>query len=93
MQKSFYVSNFTMKRTKNIKTSGDLHMEADCTIVVGLLSPPSGSKGHYTNAATRIILVCDCLTMHVVKKCKIVFFYISDINTSVTAKTKKPAHH
>lgn len=60
-----------MKRTKNIKTSGDLHMEAYCTIVVGLLSPPSGGKGHYTNAATLIILVCDCLTMHVIKKWKI----------------------
>lgn len=89
-----------MKRTKNIKTSGDLHMEAYCTIVVGLLSPPSGGKGHYTNAATLIILVCDCLTMHVIKKWKILptimeicFFYISDRNTSVMPKTKKTAHH
>lgn len=60
-----------MKRTKNIKISGDLYMEAYCTIVVGLLSPPSGSKGHYINTATLIILVCDCLTMHLIKKCKI----------------------
>lgn len=86
-----------MKSTKNITTSDYLHMEAYFTIVVELLSPPSGSKGHYTNTATPIILVCDCLTMHVIKKCKIpptimemLFFKISDINMS---KTKTTAHH
>lgn len=59
-----------MKRTKNIKISGDLH-KAYFTIVVGLLSPPPGSKGHYTNDATLIILVCNCLTIHMIKKCEI----------------------
>lgn len=60
-----------MKRTKNSKISGDLYTEVYCTIVVGLLSPPPGSKGHYINTVTLIILVCDCLTMHVFKTCKI----------------------